>query len=146
MSNKDQEERLLDLGRAERARSREGTLQALQKFAGELNSLFKSTCESVQTVIKTIDGAGEIHTRVLVGIGGGASSENSVTRTNFPSRKERADRLREIIADVRVIIETLERNQPPSPEFDLAKYVLLMRKSIPDRNVMEVVVRRPRRK
>ena len=107
-------------------------------FHKEMVEAHALTLHSVQTLVKTTDGKGNIHTSVLRGLTSNPTTEgSSVTYSNIKSRRERTDRIRQIIWEVEELIEKLKKGDPVPDA--LKSHFAALRKSIPDRNELELL-------
>jgi hypothetical protein len=120
--------------------SREGLIEMTESFLEQMNREDKETLDSVFTTVKAMDAQGNIHTSVFPGNAQFdlARFEDAVIYTNMKSRKERLNRIRQVIPEVQDILDNLKHGDLAQHP-DLKQYLRELRASIPDRNERELI-------
>jgi hypothetical protein len=119
--------------------TREYAIELAGEFRKEMIEAYSLTLQSVQTVVRTTDGKGNIHTSIY---NGGLSSASPpeggslVIKSNIRSRRERADRISRIISELDQIIDRLKRGDPTPG--NIKAHFAALKESIPDRNELEL--------
>jgi hypothetical protein len=124
--------------REQEANRPEKILPALRKHRRDLSAMQADAFQSVRHTILDVDARGKVVSRSGAGTPTDYSA-NALVKSNLASRRQRIERIREIIKDLDQRIENLERGKPVDGGFDLKKFIEQNLSSMPDNDVMIVI-------